>query len=151
MRRVYQSILQEHLANYRQMALVVGPRQSGKTTVCRSLEPLPAVLAWDDLEQRRVILAGAAAVVGHAGADAHRRLPAAEWEARWRHGPFPEPFLRSDDGFTRRWREARRRDLDPAERGFAVAPWPRRLAGACTPKVYAWDWSGIAKPGARLA
>lgn len=35
--RLYETMLREHLAEHRQMALVSGPRQVGKTTVCRAL------------------------------------------------------------------------------------------------------------------
>jgi predicted AAA+ superfamily ATPase len=35
----------------------------------------------------------------------------AEWRALWEHGGFPEPFLRRDIRFTRRWRSLRRDQL----------------------------------------
>ncbi len=35
----------------------------------------------------------------------------AEWQALWEHGGFPEPFLRRDMRFTRRWRSLRRDQL----------------------------------------
>ncbi len=35
----------------------------------------------------------------------------AEWQALWEHGGFPEPFLRRDPRFTRRWRSLRRDQL----------------------------------------
>ena len=35
----------------------------------------------------------------------------AEWEALWEHGGFPEPFLRRDLRFTRRWRSLRHDQL----------------------------------------
>jgi predicted AAA+ superfamily ATPase len=35
----------------------------------------------------------------------------AEWQALWEHGGFPEPFLRRDARFTRRWRSLRRDQL----------------------------------------
>ena len=35
----------------------------------------------------------------------------AEWQALWEHGGFPEPFLRRDGRFTRRWRSLRRDQL----------------------------------------
>jgi hypothetical protein len=34
-RRIYDGVLEEHFARHRQMALVSGPRQVGKTTTCR--------------------------------------------------------------------------------------------------------------------
>lgn len=69
MRRVYQAMLEHHLGRFRQMAFVSGPRQAGKTTACRSLTPPPHYLNWDDLDHRRIILAGPAAIAAHAGAD----------------------------------------------------------------------------------
>jgi predicted AAA+ superfamily ATPase len=38
-------------------------------------------------------------------------IAAADWEALWKHGGFPEPFLRRDSRFTRRWRSLRREQL----------------------------------------
>ena len=35
------------------------------------------------------------------------RIEAAEFEALWRHGGYPEPFLRRDARFSRRWRSLR--------------------------------------------
>jgi predicted AAA+ superfamily ATPase len=34
-------------------------------------------------------------------------VAAADWEALWEHGGFPEPFLRRDSRFARRWRSLR--------------------------------------------
>ncbi len=34
-----------------------------------------------------------------------------EWEALWRHGGFPEPFLKRDDKFTARWQTLRFQQL----------------------------------------
>jgi predicted AAA+ superfamily ATPase len=34
-----------------------------------------------------------------------------DWNALWEHGGFPEPFLRRDARFTRRWRQLRRQQL----------------------------------------
>ncbi|MGA2216489.1 MAG: DUF4143 domain-containing protein [Terracidiphilus sp.] len=34
-------------------------------------------------------------------------VPAADWEGLWEHGGFPEPFLRRETRFTRRWRSLR--------------------------------------------
>jgi predicted AAA+ superfamily ATPase len=35
--RLYADVLEGHLQRHRQMALISGPRQVGKTTVCRAL------------------------------------------------------------------------------------------------------------------
>ena len=69
--RIYETILQRHLANDRQMAFVSGPRQVGKTTLARSVAT--AYLNWDDDTHRRHILAGAEALARFAGED--RLLP----------------------------------------------------------------------------
>lgn len=65
--RVYDAILHDHLASLRQMAFVVGPRQVGKTTTCRSLGDV--YLSWDLLEDREVIAAGPGALTRRAGLD----------------------------------------------------------------------------------
>jgi predicted AAA+ superfamily ATPase len=38
-------------------------------------------------------------------------VASAEWDALWEHGGFPEPFLRRDSRFTRRWRSLRQEQL----------------------------------------
>jgi predicted AAA+ superfamily ATPase len=38
-------------------------------------------------------------------------LPDTEWEALWKHGGFPEPFLRRDVRFSNRWRALRHDQL----------------------------------------
>jgi predicted AAA+ superfamily ATPase len=190
--RLYNSILSDHLSKDRQMALVSGPRQGGKTTSCRSVAD--AYLNWDNSDDRRLILRGPTAlaealqlsrlrakipvavldelhkyskwkallkgfydtygnevrliVTGSSRMDIFRRgsdslmgryllyrmhpwsvgesvrtdLPtkeirppievaSAEWEALWEHGGFPEPFLRRDSRFSRRWRSLRQEQL----------------------------------------
>ncbi|HEU4418232.1 MAG TPA: AAA family ATPase [Planctomycetota bacterium] len=56
--RLHTAILREHFAEHRQMALLAGPRQVGKTTVCRTLDHDPRYLNWDDRDDRRLILRG---------------------------------------------------------------------------------------------
>ncbi len=188
--RLYTTVLREHVERHRQMALLSGPRQVGKTTVCRSLgdayldrdstddrrqflrgpAALAQVLALDRLRARRpvavfdelhkhskwktllkgffdtygsrvrVLVTGSSrldvfrrdgdSLMGRyllyrmhpwsAGESARTDLPAqeiqppaevasADWDALWEHGKFPEPFLRRDSRFTRRWRTSRRR------------------------------------------
>jgi uncharacterized protein len=63
--RIYDAILQEHFAQSRQMALVMGPRQVGKTTTCRAMSE--AYLNWDNSDDRRVIQRGPAAVIEKLG------------------------------------------------------------------------------------
>jgi hypothetical protein len=59
--RIYTAVLQDHLEGHRQMALISGPRQVGKTTVCRSLGD--AYLDWDNTDDRRQFLRGPTALV----------------------------------------------------------------------------------------
>jgi uncharacterized protein len=58
--RLYDTLLREHLAQHRQMALVSGPRQVGKTTTCR--EVADSYLNWDNVDDRRQLLAGPASI-----------------------------------------------------------------------------------------
>lgn len=190
--RFYDTLLREHLARHRQMALVSGPRQVGKTTTCR--EVADSYLNWDNVDDRRQLLAGPASiaatlelerlrakppvavldelhkyskwkgllkglfdtygdrakwiVTGSSRLDVFRRggdslmgryllyrmhpwsvaeclytdlpenpvrppseIKAADWDALWTHGGFPEPFLKRDVRFTRRWRLLRHEQL----------------------------------------
>jgi len=63
--RGYEAWLRKHLASYRQMAFVAGPRQVGKTTTCRVLGDF--YLDWDSPAHRRIITAGPEAVATEAG------------------------------------------------------------------------------------
>ena len=56
--RSLEHVLREHLATLRQMAFVAGPRQVGKTTVCRALASPGAYFNWDDSDHRRAISLG---------------------------------------------------------------------------------------------
>ena len=40
-----------------------------------------------------------------------QQLPEREWNALWEHGGFPEPFLKRDARFSRRWQDLRRHQL----------------------------------------
>lgn len=51
-------------------------------------------------------LPDAAGIVGEP-----RRIDAENWAALWLHGGFPEPFLRRDARFSRRWRTLRQEQL----------------------------------------
>jgi hypothetical protein len=67
MDRVYEELLREHHREHRQMAFVVGPRQVGKTTTCRSFMHEPAYLSWDDQGHRMLITKGPAEVAARLG------------------------------------------------------------------------------------
>ena len=58
--RFYKALLADHLERHRQMALVSGPRQVGKTTTCRSVSD--QYLNWDNSDDRRLLLRGPAAL-----------------------------------------------------------------------------------------
>ena len=66
-RRLYDSLLREHLAAHRQMALVSGPRQVGKTTTCRNHADRYA--NWDNIDDREQILGGPAFFLSQNGGD----------------------------------------------------------------------------------
>lgn len=189
-KRIYDALLVEHLEKYRQMAFISGPRQVGKTTTCRS--HADAYVNWDNVDDRKQILAGPANLVarlklnrlrqtnptalfdelhkyprwkqflkgffdtyadqiriivtGSSRMDVYRRggdslmgryflyrmhpfsvaealyqdLPdpkrivrppkkvkATDFDALWRHGGYPEPFLKRDTRFSRRWQTLR--------------------------------------------
>ena len=63
--RTYQRILDEHLADHRQMSFLSGPRQSGKTSLARRLGKV--YLNWQDMDDRRLFLRGPQAVAEAAG------------------------------------------------------------------------------------
>ena len=192
--RIYDAMLREHLANHRQMALVSGPRQVGKTTTCR--KHADSYSNWDNIDDRELILGGPARLAQHIGLaqlrdqlpvalfdelhkyprwkqflkgffdsyadqlrvivtgssrlDTYRRvgdslmgryflyhmhpfsvaetlhteLPSpehivrppkkpkpAEFDALWTHGGYPEPFLKRDARFSRRWQSLRSQQL----------------------------------------
>jgi predicted AAA+ superfamily ATPase len=192
--RIYDAILEEHLAQHRQMAFVSGPRQVGKTTTCRSHADTYA--NWDNLDDREQILGGPTQLVAKLGLDRlstkmpvalfdelhkhprwkqflkgffdtyadqvsiivtessrldtyrrvgdslmgryflyrmhpfsvaetlHKDLPdpkrvvrppkkpkPAEFDALWQHGGYPEPFLKRDRRFSRRWQDLRTQQL----------------------------------------
>jgi len=189
-KRFYDSVLEEHLSEHRQMAFIAGPRQVGKTTTCRShadvyvnwdnqddrervlggsaeladwlglnrlTETMPSVLfdelhkypRWKQLlkgffdtygDQARVVVTGSSRLdVYRRGGDSlmgryflyrmhpfsvaetlHQDLPDperiirppekpnhADFDALWVHGGYPEPFLKRNPRFGRRWRSLR--------------------------------------------
>jgi len=57
------------------MALVAGPRQVGKTTLCREVSTEHVYLTWDDPDHRRILVRGPAAVAEHAGLERASRSP----------------------------------------------------------------------------
>ncbi len=200
--RIYPAILREHFELHRQMAFVSGPRQVGKTWVCKSIAE--AYFNWDNTDDRRTLLRGPAALAQILGVDRLRTNPpiivldemhkyakwktllkgffdtygerarllvtgssrldifrrggdslmgryllyrmhpwsvgecvrtelpdkeiqppakisAADWNALWEHGGFPEPFLRRQARFTRRWQSLRLAQLSREDLREAAA------------------------------
>jgi uncharacterized protein len=72
-RRLYTEVLTDHLQRHRQMALVSGPRQVGKTTACRSISD--RYLNWDNVDDRRPLLRGPAALAETLQLDRLRAQP----------------------------------------------------------------------------
>ncbi|HSW86181.1 MAG TPA: AAA family ATPase [Rhabdochlamydiaceae bacterium] len=65
MKRVYEILLEKHLAQYRQMAFISGPRQVGKTTTsleASSENPLHYYFNWDNEDHRELIIEGPQAI-----------------------------------------------------------------------------------------
>jgi hypothetical protein len=72
-RRIYDTVLERHLKNYRQMAFVSGPRQVGKTTSCRNAGT--QYLSWESTEVRRTVLQGTEALARFLGLDVAQAAP----------------------------------------------------------------------------
>ena len=66
-RRIYETILANHIGKYRQMVLLSGPRQVGKTTLGEALSGI--CLNWDDDDVKRTILSGQSETVKRYGLD----------------------------------------------------------------------------------
>ncbi len=70
MKRIYLDVLRKHLAQYRQMIFLMGPRQAGKTTL--SLEAAASASShsyfnWDNPAERLLFLEGVDAIAKQAG------------------------------------------------------------------------------------
>ncbi len=72
-RRLYDALLDEHLATHRQMAFISGPRQVGKTTTCRN--HADSYSNWDNIDDRQRILAGPSELASSLGLDRLRKIP----------------------------------------------------------------------------
>jgi hypothetical protein len=98
--RLYTAILTEHFAEHRQMALLAGPRQVGKTTVCSLLAPESRYLNFDDQDDRALILRGPKAVAQDLGLERLReQRPLVVFDELHKHGRW-KTFLKGFfDGF----------------------------------------------------
>ena len=64
-KRVYETMVEEHLGKYSQMVFLSGPRQVGKTTVGEVFASRYG--SWDDYEFRRILPLGQKVVASHFG------------------------------------------------------------------------------------
>ena len=71
-KRMYTPIFANHFADNRQMILLSGPRQVGKTTVAKAMSDL--YLNWDRRGDRNLLLKGEDEVARVAGLDVHRAV-----------------------------------------------------------------------------
>jgi len=63
LKRIYETIISDHLKVNRQMAFITGPRQVGKTFICRNMLPDKSrYVNWDNLDDREIILKGPSAL-----------------------------------------------------------------------------------------
>ncbi len=105
--RLYTAILRQHFAEHRQMALLAGPRQVGKTTVCRSIDPDARYLNWDDQDDRALMLKGPKAVAAELGLERLRAgRPLVVFDELHKHRKWKQFLKGFFDGFGERVRIA---------------------------------------------
>ena len=77
MKRWYETALSSHFEEHKQIAIVSGPRQVGKTTLSKSLKPKKntVYLNWDDITDREIILQGGQSIANHARLELLREEP----------------------------------------------------------------------------
>ncbi len=68
MRRIYDSVLQDHLAHHEEMIFLSGPRQIGKTTCSQALSQnhLYFYLNWDNEDHKQLLLQGPSQILAAA-------------------------------------------------------------------------------------
>jgi len=72
MERYYNTLIQKELNSNRQMILLSGPRQVGKTTLAKKIladKQQEHYLNWDDVNHRELILSGSDAIINALGLD----------------------------------------------------------------------------------
>jgi len=78
-RRLYQSLIENHFRKNRQMLFLMGPRQVGKTTLCLHLSNIDKgdffYLNWDNMDDREILLSGPKAIAAHLKLDKARKTP----------------------------------------------------------------------------
>lgn len=96
--RIYDSILESHFKENRQMAFVSGPRQVGKTTTCRHESDL--YLSWDILEDQRKILRGPTTAAGSLDLDRARvQLPVLVFDELHKYSKWKQFLKGFFDGY----------------------------------------------------
>lgn len=78
-KRIYEALIQEHLAKNRQMIFLAGPRQVGKTTLsllAKKFSKNIYYLNWDNLEYQHLIIRGPKYVIQKLGLDELASAPA---------------------------------------------------------------------------
>ncbi|MEA1986274.1 MAG: ATP-binding protein [Candidatus Marinimicrobia bacterium] len=63
MKRIYSELLEDHFENNRQIAIISGPRQTGKTTLSQMIYNNFTYLNWDNKNNRENILTGASNII----------------------------------------------------------------------------------------
>ena len=105
--RLYSAALHRHFAELRQMALLAGPRQVGKTTICRHLDADARYFTWDDQDDRRLLLRGPKAVAEHLGlANLRPTRPLVVFDELHKHRKWKQFLKGFYDGFADRVRIA---------------------------------------------
>ena len=121
--RLYDTLRRDHLARHRQMALVSGPREVGKTTTGRAVADV--YLNWDNLDDRRKLLAGPTSVATAIGLEQLRaKPPVAVFDERHKYpkwkGRLKGLFDTNPNGrpgtSSRQWRQ-------PSPRRAPIPPW----------------------------
>jgi predicted AAA+ superfamily ATPase len=166
-KRIYDTILQDHLHRNRQMAFLVGPRQVGKTTVCRTASE--QYLDWDNTDDRAVFLAGPKAVATRIGINRLRPITAAFDELhKFRHwkrflkGFFDtyspdvkvmvtgssrlDVYRRGGDSLMGRYFQYRMHPFSIAELASVSLPDPKRIVRQPT-EVAANEWAALWEHG----
>ncbi len=91
--RHYEAILANHFSHHRQMALLSGPRQVGKSTLCKRVT-FGRVMNWDHPDHRRMVLAGIETLAAHFDlAQLRERLPVIGFDELHKYGKW-KAFLK---------------------------------------------------------
>lgn len=105
--RLYTAMVGDRFAQHRQMVLLAGPRQVGKTTVCRTFDGGARYLNWDDQDDRRLMLRGPQAVAAALDlAQLRAERPLVVFDELHKHRKWKQFLKGFFDGFGQRVRIA---------------------------------------------